>query len=556
MSTFFGLLLKERHAEYFRASMFAPCVLLQRATIVFKPSNALPIGCVVRIKARMKHEPSQVLASFIVGKVESVALNCEFSDDVRLSISREGGGDNEDNKDYDFTVHITGLVMYNDDIDRNEKDEIEENEDEDMSSDDSEEEEESSLSWSSDTTTDEEMDGEREGEGKVRSIRCLVKAPEHLLISPKEWKYEHEERIRIQREAIEKPIEEEIQWREFDRKTMDWWRNESEKGGFVIQGDAKKSKNLPDFPYTGKLRPSRVTATSAIPIGLQPPDYAQTSWPEEEQLSRLQTTVEVKTTEQIKKMKRACSLARFVLDTVASHLRVGVETDELDRICHTVCLQNGAYPSPLNYMGFPKSICTSINEVVCHGIPDRRKLEAGDIINLDVTVCFNGYHGDLSETFIVGCAKTKDREKLEENKRLLSATLSTLEKAIHSCHPGKRFRTIGELIQKEAVESEKWTSVKHYCGHGIGKLFHCAPTIPHYAPNKAAGFMKRGQTFTIEPMFCVGNRAAKHWKDGWTAVTADGKNSAQYEHTVLILDDGPEILTKRTSRSVDFFIDD
>ena len=170
----------------------------------------------------------------------------------------------------------------------------------------------------------------------------------------------------------------------------------------MIQGDAKKSKNLPDFPYTGKLRPSSVTATSAIPIGLQPPDYAQTSWPEEEQLSRLQTTVEVKTTEQIKKMKRACSLARFVLDTVASHLRVGVDTDELDRICHTVCLQNGAYPSPLNYMGFPKSICTSINEVVCHGIPDRRKLESGDIINLDVTVCFNGYHGDLSETFIVG----------------------------------------------------------------------------------------------------------------------------------------------------------
>ncbi len=129
-------------------------------------------------------------------------------------------------------------------------------------------------------------------------------------------------------------------------------------------------------------------------------------------------------------MKRAGSLARFVLDIVASHLRVGVETDELDRICHTVCLQNGAYPSPLNYMGFPKSICTSINEVVCHGIPDRRKLEPGDLINLDVTVCLNGYHGDLSETFIVGCAKTKDRAKLEENKRLLGATLSALEKAI------------------------------------------------------------------------------------------------------------------------------
>ena len=247
--------------------------------------------------------------------------------------------------------------MYNDDIDRNEKDEIEENEDEDMkTSDDSEEEEESSLSWSATQPRTKKWMVKRRRR-KVRSIRCLVKAPEHLLISPKEWKYEHEERIRIQHEAIEKPIEEEIQWREFDRKTMDWWRNESEKGGFVIQGDAKKSKNLPDFPYTGKLRPSSVTATSAIPIGLQPPDYAQTSWPEEEQLSRLQTTVEVKTTEQIKKMKRACSLARFVLDTVAFTFACWVDTDELDRICHTVCLQNGAYPLPLNYMGFPKSIC-------------------------------------------------------------------------------------------------------------------------------------------------------------------------------------------------------
>ena len=555
MSAFFGLELNEGQAEYFRASAFTPLVLLQRATIVFTSAKTLPLGCVVRLKSRIKHGPSQVLASFIIGKVESVSLNCEFSDDVRLSISREEEGDTEEG--FDFSVHVTGLVVFN--TDTGGAVDLEENEDEDMSSDDSEEEEEDSdsLSWSSDTTTDEDLGREKEEPEEDRAIRCLTKAPAHVHVSTKEWKYEQEERLRIQREAIEKPIEEEVQWREFDRKTMEWWRNDrDEVEGFEIQGETKKSKELPTFSYTGRLRPSRVTATTAIPVGLQPPDYAQTSWPEEEQSSRLQTTVEVKTAEQIKKMKRACSLARFVLDTVASHLRVGVETDELDRICHTVCLQNGAYPSPLNYMGFPKSICTSVNEVVCHGIPDRRKLEPGDIINLDVTVCLNRYHGDLSETFIVGCAKTKDKVKLEENKRLLSATLSALEKAIHSCRPGKRFRTIGELIQNEAVASEKWTSVKHYCGHGIGKLFHCAPTIPHYAPNKAVGFMKRGQTFTIEPMFCAGTRAAKHWKDGWTAVTSDGKNSAQYEHTILILDDGPEVLTKRTSKSVNFFIDD
>ena len=207
MSAFFGLELKEGRAEYFRASSFTPLVLLQRATIVFTSSKTLPLGCVVQLKSRMKHEPSQVLASFIIGKVESVALNCEFSDDVRLSISREGEGDKDE--DFDFAVHVTGLVVFN--LDTGDRDELEENEGEDMSSDDSEpeEEEEDSLSWTSDTTTDEEK-GREEAEGDTRAIRCLSKAPAHLHITSKEWKYEHEERVRIQREALEKPIEEEI----------------------------------------------------------------------------------------------------------------------------------------------------------------------------------------------------------------------------------------------------------------------------------------------------------------------------------------------------------
>jgi len=563
MSAFFGieLIANDNVGEYFRPSSFTPFVTIQRATLVIKATKSTTTtstytstnGRVVRLKSRMKHEPSRVLATFIVGKTESIALDVEFSESTRFSVSCE-----EDDEDLiSFVVHVTGRIAYNvarDDFMSDEDDESESESDE------------SELSWASATTDEgdshelDEEGGEREEEENAIAIECLVKPPDHLRISSKEWKYEVDERMRVQREALEKAIDEEMKWRDFDKKTLNWWQEtKSAQEGYHVQekqGRMKKSKTLPDFAWTGEMRQFHVTATLKIPVGLQPPDYSQTSWPEEEQSSRFQTTVEIKTTEQIKKMKRVCSLARHVLDTVASHLRVGITTDELDRICHTVCIQNGAYPSPLNYMGFPKSICTSVNEVVCHGIPDRRKLEPGDLINLDVTVCLNGYHGDLSETFIVGCSQNvKNREKLEENKQLLNDTLSSLEKTISFCRPGKRFREIGELIQNDAVENNRWTSVKNFCGHGIGKLFHCAPNIPHYAPNKAIGIMKKGQTFTIEPMFCVGTRNTKHWKDGWTAVTADGHCSAQYEHTVLITEDSVEVLTKRTNRSVDFFID-
>jgi len=178
MSAFFGLELNEGQAEYFRASAFTPLILLQRATIVFTSAKTLPLGCVVRLKSRIKHEPSQVLASFIVGKVESVSLNCEFSDDVRLSISREGEGDTEEG--FDFSVHVTGLIVFN--TDTGGAVDLEENEDEDMSSDDSEEEEEDSdsLSWSSDTTTDEDSGREKEEVEEDRAIRCLTKAPAHV----------------------------------------------------------------------------------------------------------------------------------------------------------------------------------------------------------------------------------------------------------------------------------------------------------------------------------------------------------------------------------------
>ena len=247
------------------------------------------------------------------------------------------------------------------------------------------------------------------------------------------------------------------------------------------------------------------------------------------------------------KMRAASSLGRAVMDAVAAAIAPGVTTDELDRVCHAMTLCNGAYPSPRRYMGFPKSICTSVNEVVCHGIPDARPLEDGDIVNLDVTVCLNGYHGDLNETYLVGTGAGHP-ERTEASKKLMAAALECLELAIARCRPGTRFRDLGEVIQTRA-HADGFGVVKDFCGHGIGELFHCAPNVPHYARNKAAGTMRPGMTFTIEPMVNEGTHKTKTWPDGWTAVTADGGRSAQYEHTLAITETGVEVLTARTPNS-------
>mmetsp|Transcript_46917 Transcript_46917/g.75094 ORF Transcript_46917/g.75094 Transcript_46917/m.75094 type:complete len:251 (+) Transcript_46917:143-895(+) len=250
-------------------------------------------------------------------------------------------------------------------------------------------------------------------------------------------------------------------------------------------------------------------------------------------------------------MKAACSLGRAVMDAVAAAIAPGVTTDALDRICHVMSVMNGAYPSPRNYMGFPKSLCTSVNEVVCHGIPDARPLEDGDIVNLDITVYLNGYHGDLNETYLVGTG-AGDKPRAESGKKLMATALESLELAIASCRPGMRFRDLGELIQGVG-NNAGFGVVKDFCGHGIGSLFHCAPNVPHYARNKAVGVMKAGMTFTIEPMLNEGTHKCKHWPDGWTAVTADGGRSAQYEHTLAITASGVEVLTARTANSMPFY---
>ena len=345
-------------------------------------------------------------------------------------------------------------------------------------------------------------------------------------------------------------------WRGVDEaeRTIDWWDNDD--GGrdlkYHVQtpgsGRSKRVREMPSFSWTGDERPRPTTARRSYPNGLTPPDYAESGWPSDEFASRYQSVIEIKPHAARAAMRAACSLARHVMDCVAWRIEPGVTTETLDRLCHAVTIANGAYPSPLNYMGFPKSCCTSVNEVVCHGIPDARPLRHGDVVNVDVTVRLNGYHGDVNETYLVGAYTDAYKDK----RRLMECTHRALMKSIEFCRPGRRFRDVGGVIADEAKRSG-YASVKDFCGHGVGTLFHCAPNVPHYAPNKTAGVMKEGMTFTIEPMFnASSSHRVVHWPDGWSAATADGAVSAQYEHTVLITADGVEILTARTPNSRPF----
>ena len=252
--------------------------------------------------------------------------------------------------------------------------------------------------------------------------------------------------------------------------------------------------------------------------------------------------VPIRSKQQIEGIREACRIGRIVLDAAHAAIKPGVTTDDLDAIVHTVTIEHGAYPSPYNYYNYPKSVCTSVNEVVCHGIPDRRPLEEGDIVNVDVSVYYKGWHGDLNETFVVG------GQVDEESKRLIKTTYECLHLAIDICRPGTRYRDLGDVISKHA-HSAGFSVVKTYCGHGIGDLFHCAPNVPHYAHNKAKGIMKVGDVFTIEPMINAGTHRDVLWPDGWTAVTEDGKRSAQFEHQLVITEDGCEVLTARLPTS-------
>lgn len=251
-------------------------------------------------------------------------------------------------------------------------------------------------------------------------------------------------------------------------------------------------------------------------------------------------SISIKTPEQIQKMRIAGRLAAEVLDMISPHVKPGVTTQELDSICHAYIVDTQqAIPAPLNYNGFPKSICTSVNEVVCHGIPSERKtLKDGDIINIDITVIKEGFHGDTSKMFHVG-------KPLPHAERLVNITQECLYKAIDIVKPGVTLGDIGHIIQQHA-EANYYSIVREYCGHGIGEIFHEEPQILHYGKQGTGTVLREGMTFTIEPMLNAGKRHVKlDKKDGWTVTTKDKRLSAQWEHTMVITTDGVEILTAR-----------
>jgi methionyl aminopeptidase len=254
-------------------------------------------------------------------------------------------------------------------------------------------------------------------------------------------------------------------------------------------------------------------------------------------------SVTIKTAEEIEKMRVAGRLAAQVLEMIEPHIQIGVTTNELDAICHKYIVEEqDAIPAPLNYHGFPKSICTSLNHQVCHGIPSEKKLKKGDIINIDITVIKDGYHGDTSQMFTVGEASTLA-------KRLIKTSHDCMMMGIALIKPGAKLGDIGHIIQQHA-EKNHFSVVREYCGHGIGKEFHEAPQVLHYGEHGTGMVLKEGMTFTIEPMINAGKKGVKLLPDDWTVVTHDHKLSAQWEHTILVTADSHEILTLREGEEV------
>lgn len=244
----------------------------------------------------------------------------------------------------------------------------------------------------------------------------------------------------------------------------------------------------------------------------------------------------IKTKEDVETMKPSCRLVSDVLDYIEQFIVAGTSTLKLDELCHNFIVERGAVPSPLNYKGYPKSICTSINHVVCHGIPNAKEiLKEGDIINVDVSAYLNKFHGDSSRTYSVGKASRAARD-------LMQVTYDALWRGIEAVRPGGHFGDIGHAIQTFA-EAKGYTVVREYCGHGIGRAFHEDPHVTHYGRRGSGEKIKAGMVFTIEPMLNQGKRDVEVLEDDWTAVTVDNKLSAQFEHTIAVWNDRLEVLT-------------
>ena len=266
-----------------------------------------------------------------------------------------------------------------------------------------------------------------------------------------------------------------------------------------------------------------------VPADIARPDYAETGVVTRRPEDR------VKSPEIIERMRRAGRAAAEVLEIGASMIAPGVTTDEIDAAVHQAYIDRGGYPSTLNYRGYPKSLCTSVNEVICHGIPDDRPLADGDIVNLDVTIWLDGVHGDTNATYCVGAVD-------DASRRLIEITRQCLERGIAAVAPGRPFSEIGRAIETHAI-ANGYEVVRAFVGHGIGEQFHTDLQIPHYYEPRMTTIIEPGMVFTIEPMISMGTGLHRIWDDDWTAVTADGSRTAQFEHTVLVTDDGVEILT-------------
>ncbi|MCB9777886.1 MAG: type I methionyl aminopeptidase [Alphaproteobacteria bacterium] len=243
---------------------------------------------------------------------------------------------------------------------------------------------------------------------------------------------------------------------------------------------------------------------------------------------------------EIRQMRKACQLAADTLLMIGEHVRPGVTTEELNRLVHEYTLDHDAIPAPLNYRGFPKSVCTSINEVVCHGIPGPQVLQDGDIVNVDVTTIYpkrRGFHGDTSVTFYVG-------EPSPLARHVVEVARESLEIGLQQIKPGNTIGHIGAAIQAFA-ESKGCSVVRSYTGHGIGRVFHAEPSVPHYGRPGEGTRLRKGMTFTVEPMINLGTHEIDHLDDGWTVLTQDRQLSAQFEHTIVVTDDGCDVLTRR-----------
>jgi methionyl aminopeptidase len=301
-------------------------------------------------------------------------------------------------------------------------------------------------------------------------------------------------------------------------------------------GSRRKFKRCHGAPEA-RVRKGSVSPVRSVPDTIGRPDYARTGTP----LRRGEPMV--KTQETIERMRRAGRAAAEVLDTVGAAVAPGVVTDDLDLIGHEKYIALGGYPSTLNYRGYPKSLCTSVNEVICHGIPDDRPLADGDIVNVDVTIYLDGVHGDTSATFLVGDVDATSR-------RLVRVTAECLDAGVAAVRPGEPLSAIGQAIESHAHE-HGFGVVRTFVGHGIGEQFHTEPSVPHYFEPRASTVLEPDMVFTIEPMITMGSPREEIWGDGWTAVTIDGARTAQFEHTLVVTDTGVEVLTAHTGKSVD-----